>query len=161
MPSIHKKNKNINWSSIFVLNLVISGMPSILPMAQSQIKRELHILNLVISGMPSIHLIFQIQSVLQLYFKPCYKWNAFNTSLEEVVYMSFASCFKPCYKWNAFNTKKLSIFCRFKSCSFKPCYKWNAFNTEVGYLRHISNCDRVLNLVISGMPSIRIKRRKL
>ena len=41
----------------------------------------------------------------------------------------------------------------------KPCYKWNTFNT-------ISDSDEtsseyyVLNLVISGIPSIRNKRLK-
>ena len=36
---------------------------------------------------------------------------------------------------------------------FKPCYKWNAFNTSLSSLdRHGVVC--VLNLVITGMPSI-------
>ena len=37
--------------------------------------------------------------------------------------------------------------------SFKPCYKWNAFNTEVRNFRRVAELA-VLNLVISGMPSI-------
>ena len=37
--------------------------------------------------------------------------------------------------------------------SFKPCYKWNAFNT--GYHQPVVKYSfEVLNLVISGMPSI-------
>ena len=36
--------------------------------------------------------------------------------------------FKPCYKWNTFNTN-IEISNRERSCSFKPCYKWNTFNT--------------------------------
>ena len=36
---------------------------------------------------------------------------------------------------------------------FKPCYKWNAFNTEK-FRCCGRNRPRVLNLVISGMPSI-------
>ena len=39
----------------------------------------------------------------ELRFKPCYKWNTFNTTnraAEAVRYLSF----KPCYKWNTFNT---------------------------------------------------------
>ena len=39
-----------------------------------------------------------------------------------------------------------------KYISFKPCYKWNAFNTwqeKTGNWQYT-----VLNLVISGMPSI-------
>ena len=38
--------------------------------------------------------------------------------------------FKPCYKWNTFNTtinKRLGLL----KHSFKPCYKWNTFNTDV------------------------------
>ena len=37
-----------------VLNLVISGMPSILPPKTCYTKDQLEVLNLVISGMPSI-----------------------------------------------------------------------------------------------------------
>ena len=37
-------------------------------------------------------------------FKPCYKWNAFNTKGENIVKIDIDGCFKPCYKWNAFNT---------------------------------------------------------
>ena len=88
------------------------------------------VLNLVISGMPSI---------LFIYF-----------SLRQKNY-----CFKPCYKWNAFNTLN-SFFKRRCVKSFKPCYKWNAFNTMVENFAK-SLVDRVLNLVISGMPSIRCR----
>ena len=38
------------------------------------------VLNLVISGMPSIHLSKWNKSKDINSFKPCYKWNAFNTS---------------------------------------------------------------------------------
>ena len=83
--------------------------------------------------------------------------------------------FKPCYKWNTFNTgandkkhaKRIvlnlvisgipSILDRVEYgalffLSFKPCYKWNTFNTygKIEYGRSIN----VLNLVISGIPSI-------
>ena len=38
-------------------------------------------------------------------FKPCYKWNTFNTSGQDAGYISTEyKCFKPCYKWNTFNT---------------------------------------------------------
>ena len=41
----------------------------------------------------------------------------------------------------------------FEFFSFKPCYKWNAFNTlVVEFVNGVKNF--VLNLVISGMPSI-------
>ena len=39
-------------------------------------------------------------------------------------------CFKPCYKWNTFNTVGTAIIVGAAGC-FKPCYKWNTFNTEV------------------------------
>ena len=38
--------------------------------------------------------------------------------------------------------------------SFKPCYKWNTFNTWSKIVREDIQ-DNVLNLVISGIPSIR------
>ena len=64
--------------------------------------------------------------------------------------------FKPCYKWNTFNTWTGFDLILFISFSFKPCYKWNTFNTIFEYL----NCGifilNVLNLVISGIPSIRL-----
>ena len=61
--------------------------------------------------------------------------------------------FKPCYKWNTFNTRRKCIFglnkvqvlnlvisgipsilekegaVADKFVGFKPCYKWNTFNT--------------------------------
>ena len=37
--------------------------------------------------------------------------------------------------------------------SFKPCYKWNTFNTISEYPL-ILEWNKVLNLVISGIPSI-------
>ena len=39
--------------------------------------------------------------------------------------------------------------------SFKPCYKWNTFNTLMEILNG-EGVNSVLNLVISGIPSIRI-----
>ena len=62
-------------------------------------------------------------------FKPCYKWNTFNTfSQIKIPYQSQRS-FKPCYKWNTFNTIYLAVK-EDKEICFKPCYKWNTFNTE-------------------------------
>ena len=37
--------------------------------------------------------------------------------------------FKPCYKWNTFNTKSLGVVGGIAQEGFKPCYKWNTFNT--------------------------------
>ena len=60
-------------------------------------------------------------------FKPCYKWNTFNT-LKQVVAQLTDNCFKPCYKWNTFNTIT-DINVGYNLFSFKPCYKRNTFNT--------------------------------
>ena len=41
-------------------------------------------------------------------FKPCYKWNTFNTTNKGVLDLSPSEqSFKPCYKWNTFNTLDL------------------------------------------------------
>ena len=36
----------------------------------------------------------------------------------------------------------------------KPCYKWNTFNIELESLQEIKLRNQVLNLIITGMPSI-------
>ena len=59
--------------------------------------------------------------------------------------------FKPCYKWNTFNTN-INSFVKLSSYSFKPCYKWNTFNTSRQEM--MERLAMVLNLVISGIPSI-------
>ena len=88
------------------------------------------------------------------------------------------SCFKPCYKWNTFNTlviqtvnclwlyvlnlvisgipsiQRIIYYSNSRSNkSFKPCYKWNTFNTRTSYVA-VMDERFVLNLVISGIPSI-------
>ena len=67
---------------------------------------------------------------------------------------SLGVSFKPCYKWNAFNTKMAQWISMEETKSFKPCYKWNAFNTKCNNLLYEKINYEVLNLVISGMPSI-------
>ena len=84
-------------------------MPSILYRELMLKRNETKVLNLIISGMPSI---LSINSTIPTFFssqsfKPYYKWNAFNTikvNGKNVNYFSF----KPYYKWNAFNTVKKS-----------------------------------------------------
>ena len=63
--------------------------------------------------------------------------------------------FKPCYKWNTFNTSANSFLTSINSPGFKPCYKWNTFNTQKSVGGNFYKIRRVLNLVISGIPSIR------
>ena len=44
--------------------------------------------------------------------------------------------------------------------SFKPCYKWNTFNTEKMAIELTMENVEVLNLVISGIPSILCLNKK-
>ena len=63
------------------------------------------VLNLVISGIPSILASdFDGDEDFLLSFKPCYKWNTFNTKHKNLGYINIKINFKPCYKWNTFNT---------------------------------------------------------
>ena len=64
------------------------------------------VLNLVINGIPSIHLSGDIGVATQRIngFKPCYKWNTFNTFGYNECMARCVYSFKPCYKWNTFNT---------------------------------------------------------
>ena len=56
-------------------------MPSILESVKNfLIPLKFYVLNLVISGMPSIQLWCKFCGWLSVSFKPCYKWNAFNTN---------------------------------------------------------------------------------
>ena len=43
------------------------------------------VLNLVISGIPSIPLARFTLALEPRCFKPCYKWNTFNTNLKNVI----------------------------------------------------------------------------
>ena len=89
---------------------------------------DIQVLNLVINGIPSIHTGRYTMSKFVFSFKPCYKWNTFNTVVVEFVNGMREYCFKPCYKWNTFNT--------IPAIRKSRCNSW------------------VLNLVINGIPSI-------
>ena len=68
----------VKWTK--VLNLVISGIPSILPDKVLKMLKDLpRVLNLVISGIPSIQIWVWRERDWFNRFKPCYKWNTFNT----------------------------------------------------------------------------------
>ena len=41
---------------------------------------SLQVLNLVINGIPSIPNKAKLDTILKESFKPCYKWNTFNTN---------------------------------------------------------------------------------
>ena len=109
-------------------------------------------------------------------FKPCYKWNTFNTkklptgTFEYMLVLNLVingipsilqkgaqltapnTGFKPCYKWNTFNTEN-DFLIYLLEIGFKPCYKWNTFNTVLKQVMTEEELD-VLNLVINGIPSI-------
>ena len=55
-------------------------------------KFDLKVLNLVISGIPSIQCNSLIFNLIYVCFKPCYKWNTFNTiytNYSKEVYIEF------------------------------------------------------------------------
>ena len=87
-------------------------------------------------------------------FKPCYKWNTFNTKMIVDPKDMDLLGFKPCYKWNTFNTDWTDRQGKTHRQSFKPCYKWNTFNTRHKNRSLYIWYQKVLNLVISGIPSI-------
>ena len=63
-------------------------------------------------------------------FKPCYKWNTFNTYRIERRTKSFYNVLNLVI--NGIPSIQLEIpFQDAIQESFKPCYKWNTFNTEV------------------------------
>ena len=61
--------------------------------------------------------------------------------------------FKPYYNWNTFNTMR-QIQTHIKEfLRFKPYYNWNTFNTVI--IEFVGSMGRkVLNLIITGIPSI-------
>ena len=76
------------------------------PSDNSGANETVAVLNLVISGIPSIHRRTDTLHISQVGFKPCYKWNTFNTN-QEITLGGNRMSFKPCYKWNTFNTLDL------------------------------------------------------
>ena len=118
-------------SSVNVLNLVISGIPSILDtMRVRELKTTKQVLNLVISGIPSIlyqiflyekHLVLVLNLVIsgipsiqrgyKYYNSQAYVLNLVISGIPSILAMSSMTTkdyiilgFKPCYKWNTFNT---------------------------------------------------------
>ena len=110
-----------------VLNLVISGIPSILKDDQLS-ESDFYVLNLVISGIPSIPEYLIVAEGVFDSFKPCYKWNTFNT---------IVIILEGKYSYQVLNlvisgipSIHFSVACVTASTfGFKPCYKWNTFNT--------------------------------
>ena len=67
---------------------------------------EATVLNLVINGLPSIlKYYFDCYNIVNISFKPCYKWITFNTISDNIYSITYQwVSFKPCYKWITFNT---------------------------------------------------------
>ena len=105
IPSIPEREHEADILAQEVLNLVISGIPSILSMKEL-IFKLLRVLNLVISGIPSIRGLEKGNCK----FSNIYVLNLVISgipsilSLEHDIYNYDFHCFKPCYKWNTFNT---------------------------------------------------------
>ena len=118
-------------------------------------------------------------------FKPYYNWNTFNTEYNNyckrrcivlnliitgIPSIPKRNCkqkrkckkgFKPYYNWNTFNTVEERNLIRFVCyIGFKPYYNWNTFNTEKIFISK-RMLLLVLNLIITGIPSIRWSRRLL
>ena len=62
--------------------------------------------------------------------------------------------FKPYYNWNTFNTIRDNLENWPKYLSFKPYYNWNTFNTWIIGIFNPYALFHVLNLIITGIPSI-------
>ena len=86
--------------------------------------------------------------------------------MDYLQYISFVIClssaflflgFKPYYKWITFNTDNITINISNLSCSFKPYYKWITFNTIAMSFASCKLVKEVLNLIINGLPSIRLR----
>ena len=70
---------------IMVLNLIITGIPSILKRTIMQ-RIQTVVLNLIITGIPSIPAAVVVSTPCSDSFKPYYNWNTFNTKRRLSVY---------------------------------------------------------------------------
>ena len=61
------------------------------------------VLNLIITGIPSILNDLYKNYKTNVCFKPYYNWNTFNTTAKKPGLLKRVS-FKPYYNWNTFNT---------------------------------------------------------
>ena len=73
MKKVFKNNGNV------VLNLIITGIPSIHNLGVLDIMDFQYVLNLIITGIPSILFIRTGGHLSNDSFKPYYNWNTFNT----------------------------------------------------------------------------------
>ena len=111
----------------YVLNLIITGIPSI-RYDQKMHGKRICVLNLIITGIPSI-----------------LKWQT-NLDLKEM------QCFKPYYNWNTFNTEDLYAI----TLSGMEVLNLIITGIPSIHKKENSWTDSfyVLNLIITGIPSI-------
>ena len=103
IPSILVRKNIINIVEE-VLNLIITGIPSILVDRAGGQSDVFLVLNLIITGIPSIQMVITDRVRKHRFcFKPYYNWNTFNT-VKEFLVNAGSKCFKPYYNWNTFNT---------------------------------------------------------
>ena len=71
-------------------------------------------------------------------FKPCYKWNTFNTVGGDLYEKRFTKVLNLIINGIP-SIQNLYIHCgQMIILGFKPCYKWTAFNTEKeGYIVNV------------------------
>ena len=137
-----------------VLNLIITGIPSIPLQAQVQAQSVARVLNLIITGIPSILRIRSIRcswiiKVLNLIITgiPSIPILAISSSqLAKVLNLIITGI--PSIPWTfGFSLGRFT--------SFKPYYNWNTFNTKVVFCIIFPSLF-VLNLIITGIPSIQM-----
>ena len=73
-------------------------------------------------------------------FKPCYKWNTFNTKATILLSTDNPSCVLNLVISGIPSIQGLDRNLASEIASFKPCYKWNTFNTE-----QVENADTELD----------------
>ena len=90
------------------------------------------------------------QTTLLISFKPCYKWNTFNTEDRELL-VKRLKVLNLIINGIPSILKEVFMYSVVIEC-FKPYYKWNTFNTICQICWRCCTC--VLNLIINGIPSI-------
>ena len=86
------------------------------------------VLNLVISGIPSIQQFLKSLKKKLYSFKPCYKWNTFNTWHTNTLVLFHNAVLNLVISGIPSILNQLEEL-QDKGFGFKPCYKWNTFNT--------------------------------
>ena len=86
-------------------------------------------------------------------FKPYYKWNTFNTLVNNIIYL-FTSFVLNLIINGIPSILHYKHLVYLHNLCFKPYYKWNTFNTFTYRKSLYRETYNVLNLIINGIPSI-------